>query len=74
MQKAIVPASLLTIAFQNERSSVKKHFELNAVKEKAQATASHMHDMFFGARQLATDVKILPDNKAGEPDYYSSYE
>lgn len=72
MQKAIVPAALLTVAFQKENVSVKKQYELIAVK--GNTTASHLYSLFFGARQRTTHEPILADNRAGEPDYYSSYE
>jgi hypothetical protein len=74
MQQAIVPTTMITIAFQNEKAVVKRLFELKAVKVKTQTTPSHLHHMFFGTKQVAVDVQIPNDNKAGEPDYYSSYE
>jgi hypothetical protein len=72
MQKAIVPAALLTVAFQKENAPVKKQYELKAVKGKA--SASHLYSLFFGAKHWTIHESIPADNREGEPDYYSSYE
>lgn len=72
MQKTIVPAALLTLAFQKENAPVNKQYELKAVKGKT--TASHLYSLFFGTKQRTTHEPIPVDNREGEPGYYSSYE
>jgi hypothetical protein len=74
MQKAIVPAALLTAAFQKEQTTARQSYEVKAVQKNAQAAASHLYGLFFGNKNLVADVPAPDESKTGEPDYFCSYE
>lgn len=77
MQKAITPSSALSIAFTADKKTTQIETHLYVVKEKNKRernAASHLHSLFFGNKTHAVLQIVAYENKAGEPDYFSSYE
>lgn len=77
MQKAITPSSVLSIAFTADKQTTQIETHLYVVKEKNKKernAASHLHSLFFGNKTHAVLQIVAYENKAGEPDYFSSYE
>ena len=74
MQKAIVPASFLSVAFSKGINLLNSEENMFIIREDTQQrTGSNLYKLFFANSKKITET-ITNDLNPAEPDYFSSYE
>jgi hypothetical protein len=74
MQKAIVPASFLSVAFSKGVNLLNSEENMFIIREDTQLrTGSNLYKLFF-ANSNKTDTPLTNEQSPSEPDYFSSYE
>jgi hypothetical protein len=77
MQKALIPATFLTVAFPAGKTILQQDNYLYVIREQEQliTKASHLHSLFFereaSKQQRSNSIQELT---TADPTYYSSYE
>ncbi len=77
MQKAIITSPVLSVATSSDITNKQMETHLYVIREHNQIeknSASHLHRLLFGKKKLTALQTVAYENKAGEPDYFSSYE
>jgi hypothetical protein len=74
MQKAIVPASFLSVAFSKGVNMLNSEENMFIIREDTQQrSGSNLYLLFF-ANSKKTDTPLSNEQISSEPDYFSSYE
>jgi hypothetical protein len=73
MYKAVLPGVFSSVTDQSN-SGIKNHYAIHLAKNKNARAASHLHQLFFGAKRTESKIGVVTDHKTEEPDYFSSYE
>lgn len=74
MQKAIIPASFLSVAFSKGINLLNSEENMFIIREETQQrTSSNLYALFFGHTKK-TSEPLNNELNTSEPDYFSSYE
>jgi adenine specific DNA methylase Mod len=77
MQKSIIPASFLSVAYNADIPIIEIENRLYLIREKKNQkinSSSHLHSLFFGSKTTGTLQTVRLEKITVDPDYYSSYE
>lgn len=74
MQKAIIPASFLSVAFSKGINLLNSEENMFIIREDTQQrSGSNLYKLFFANSKKTTEAHT-DDQNPSEPDYFSSYE
>lgn len=74
MQKAIIPASFLSVAFSKGSNLLNSEENMFVIREDTQQrSSSNLYALFF-ANSKKTVIPLINEQNPSEPDYFSSYE